>query len=508
MASGRTAAGPRVLVAQSYFLEFDPKLKDAGQPAPPLGSLVCAAILRERGMEVSFFDSMLASSEKELIEEMDRSRPEVLVVFEDSFNYLTKMCLSRMREAAESVLLAARARGIDAVVAGSDASDDPAFYLKAGASAVALGEGEWTVAEWIERRAPTVRGLATFDEDGRLRRGEPRAVETDLSRFPPPAWDLIDIAAYRTAWVARHGRFSLPLATSRGCPFHCNWCAKPIWGQRYNAMSPGRAASEVARIAELGASHVNILDDIFGLRPDWLEAFADAFEARGLEVRLRCLSRADLLGDRTVAALRRVRCDMVWIGAESGSQRVLDWMEKGVTVEQIEAAARRLRGAGIAVGLFIQFGYPGESDADIARTHELIDRVLPDDIGISVSYPLPGTPFHARVRESMGGNAHWRDSDDLAMLFRGTRDTRFYRDLHAYTHARFRMNRALRDPSGDVVVRGGRVLRHGLARTWYATRLAFASRGGGRVPELPVALGRDQASRPSPQAADQSPLER
>ena len=488
--------GTRVLVAQSYFLNFDPKLRDAAQPIPPTGSLICAAVLRDAGHDVRFFDSMLAESETTCAGAMDRERPEVLVIFEDSFNYLTKMCLARMREAASRIIVMARERGIHVIVAGSDATDDPVFYLRAGAAAVALGEAEWTVAEWIRTRDAETPGLAALDVQGAVTRTRARPNMRDLDAIPSPAWDLIAIEDYRRIWMTRHGRFSLPIATSRGCPYHCNWCAKPIWGQKYNTMSPARAAAEVRLLRDLGATHVNVLDDIFGLRPEWIEAFGTALIETGAKLPFRCLSRADLLTARTVDALARAGCETVWVGAESGSQRILDAMEKGLTVAQTEAAVRHLRAAGIGAGLFIQFGYPGEEVVDIEETLSLIDRLQPDDIGISVSYPLPGTPFHARVSEQLTGKTHWRDSSDLAMLFRNARTTRYYRALHAYAHARFRQGRAWRAQGRLVGRRGFDILRYSAWRMGFAALLGLVSGSKNAVGPLKPLLGREQAALP------------
>ncbi len=483
-------------MAQSYFLRFDPKLRRAGQPVPPLGSLICAAVLRERGFDVRFFDAMIAASEQECAGVMDREAPDTLVIFEDSFNYLTKMCLQRMREAAALLIAMARDRGIAVVVAGSDATDEPGFFLRAGASAVARGEAEFSVAEWLDDPGRPVPGIVTLGDDGIVEAGAPRLPVADVDSIPSPAWDLIDIEAYRRIWMRGHRRFSLPLATSRGCPFHCNWCAKPIWGQRYNAMSPARAAREVASLKRLGATHVNVLDDILGVKPGWLEEFGAELARQDALLPFKCLSRADLLTERTVRALAGAGCEMVWIGAESGSQAILDAMEKGTTVEEIRSAAARLRSAGIKAAFFLQFGYVGETEEDVRATWRLVDDVLPDDIGISVSYPLPGTRFHARVKDAMGTSAHWRDSSDLAMLFSGQHSTPYYRALHAHTHARFRLARALRTRDRAPWRRLLLILRYRAVRTLTAAALAMASRSRVQVRPFSPELPREAAARP------------
>jgi anaerobic magnesium-protoporphyrin IX monomethyl ester cyclase len=439
----------RVLLGQSYFLRFDPKLFRAMQPYPPLGSMYAAAVLRERGHDVRFFDAMLAASEAEWTARLDTDRPDVAVIFEDNFNYLSKMCLLRMREAAFRMLADARARGIPAIVCGSDATDHASEFIDHGADWVIVGEGEVTLAELLEALDGTSGGLAadvvgvTFRSGDDLLTTGRRPNLTDLDPIPFPAWDLVDVDRYREAW-RHHGRFSMNLVSTRGCPFHCNWCAKPIWGQRYAVRTPENAADEVAWLKRTYApDHLSFADDIFGLKPEWLGAFAKAVRARDAVTPFKCLSRADLLlrpGD--VEALREAGCETVWMGAESGSQAVLDAMEKGTTIAQIRDAAGRLRAAGIRVAFFLQFGYPGETWADVAATRRLVAEALPDDIGISVSYPLPGTTFHDRVRADLAVRGNWVDSSDLAMLYRGPYSTGVYRRLHGVVHREFRLQRA------------------------------------------------------------------
>jgi anaerobic magnesium-protoporphyrin IX monomethyl ester cyclase len=440
----------RILLGQSYYLRFDPKLWQAMQPYPPLGTLYAASALRERGYEVVLFDAMLEDSAERWGEALEREQPDVAVLFEDNFNYLSKMCLLRMREAAFRMLELARAAGCRAIVCGSDATDQAQSYLNHGADFVVRGEGEVTLVELLDRLCrqtpgdPTeVAGLTFLARDGSLVSTERRENLRELDALPFPAWELVDVDRYRSAW-ARHGRFSMNMSTTRGCPFHCNWCAKPIWGQRYAVRSPENVVAELAWLrSAFGPDHISFVDDIFGLRPGWVRAFADVVRERGVITPFKCLSRADLLlRDGEVEALSEAGCEMVWMGAESGSQQVLDAMDKGTRVEQIVEAARRLREAGIRAGFFLQFGYPGEGWADIEATRRLVRAGQPDDIGISVSYPLPGTRFYDRVKADLGAKQNWLDSNDLAMLYRGPYSTRFYRHLHEVVHQEFRLRRA------------------------------------------------------------------
>ena len=439
----------RVLIGQSYYLRFDPKLWAAMQPYPPLGALYAAADLRRRGHEVALFDAMLEDSEERWAEALARHRPDVAVLFEDNFNYLSKMCLLRMREAAFRMISMAQALGCTVVVCGSDATDNVERYLGQGADYVVLGEGEVSLAALLEQLAGTsgtfdqVTGISFRNAAGELVNTGRRENLKDLDALAFPAWDLVDIERYRRAW-ARHDRFSMNMSTTRGCPFHCNWCAKPIWGQRYAVRSPGNVVAELEWLrAAFGPGHISFVDDIFGLKPGWTRSFADLVRQRGAVTPFKCLSRADLLlRDGEVEALRDAGCETVWMGAESGSQKVLDAMDKGTHVEQIVEAAERLRAVRIRVGFFLQFGYPGEAREDIEATRRLVRECQPDDIGISVSYPLPGTKFYDRVRAGLGDRRNWVASDDLAMLYQGPFSTRYYRRLHGVVHKEFRLRQA------------------------------------------------------------------
>ncbi len=514
-----------ILLGQSYYLHFDPKQARAMQPYPPLGAMLAAAVLRERGFDVAFFDAMLAASEAEWAAALAAHRPRVAVLFEDNFNYLSKMCLLNMRQAAFGMLALARQQGAIAIAAGSDASDHPEDYLRQGADYVLLGEGEATLVELLEalraaggRLAPpaaaAISGLAFASENRpeEATRTPPRPPLTRLDDQPFPAWDLIDVERYRRLWLDHHGYFSMNMATTRGCPYHCNWCAKPIWGQRYHARSPADVVAEMGWLqARYAPDHVWFADDIMGLKPGWWPEFADRIEAAGIDLPFKCLTRADLVVNRSdeAAAMRRAGAETVWLGAESGSQKILDAMEKGITVEQIEQATRRLQGAGIRVGFFLQFGYPGETLVDIDQTLAMVRRLRPDDIGMSVSYPLPGTRFHDSVRDQLGRRQNWVDSADLAMIYQGPFTTAFYRQLHAVVHKEFRARRGWRQlrarlPHLSRWRRGD--LREAAAvlyrlLTLPAARLAL--RRLARVPQErlapPAAMPRSAAAHPSPQ---------
>ena len=433
-------------------------------PYPPLGTMYAASYIRSKGYDVALFDAMLADSEDDWARALDEHAPQYAIIFEDNFNYLSKMCLLRMREAAFTMIAMAKQRGCIVILCGADATDHYAEYLEQGADYVLLGEGEETLAELLsqlsagrEARTDSILGLAY--QDGRpqtmdrlivhspssIVRTARRPDISNLDALPFPAWDLIDVEKYKKIWREHHGYYSMNMVTTRGCPYHCNWCAKPIWGQRYNSRSAENVAAEMKWLKEnFAPDHIWFADDIFGLKPNWVEKFAELLRENNSAIPFKCLKRADLVTEKTALALAKAGCKTVWLGAESGSQKILDAMDKGDKVEDIYRAAELLHKNGIEVGFFLQFGYPGEGWDDVQKTLKMVRECAPDDIGISVSYPLPGTKFFERVKMELGEKQNWVDSDDLAMLYHGPFPQAFYRVLHGRVHHEFRMRRAWR----------------------------------------------------------------
>ena len=440
-----------VLFGQSYYLRFDPKLWEAMQPYPPLGSLYAAAYIREQGYDVALFDAMLAESEAEWVTALETHQPKFAVLYEDSFNYLSKMCLLRMRQAAFTMAEAAKARGCTVIVSGSDATDHAEKYFQHGVDYILMGEGELTLAELLnhlsgqeERPLTGILGLA-WRQGEAIQRTPERPFVKDLDKFPFPAWNLVDIPRYQEIWYKNHGYYSMNMVTTRGCPYRCNWCAKPIYGRRYNSRSPENVVAELKWLKDkFKPDHIWFADDIFGLKPDWIEKFSQLAVEQNAIVPFKCLQRVDLITEKIAEALRQAGCRTVWVGAESGSQKILDAMDKDTQVEDIYTATERLHHVGIEMCFFLQFGYPGEGWDDIQQTLKMVRECQPDNIGISVSYPLPGTKFYENVKIQLGEKTNWLHSDDLDMLYRGPFVTDFYRVLHHRVHHEYRARKAWR----------------------------------------------------------------
>ena len=262
-------------------------------------------------------------------------------------------------------------------------------------------------------------GGISFLERGEVKQNPKRPILTDLTSLPLPAWDLVDITPYQEAW-RKHGYFSINIATTRGCPYKCNWCAKPIYGNRYNSRSPQHVVDEIKLIkSHFDFDHIWFCDDIFGLKPKWVQDFNEILKSEKINLKYKIQSRADLLlKDDTIKSLAESGCDEVWIGAESGSQKILDAMDKGTSIHQIEESTVLMKKYGIKPCFFLQFGYLGEEWEDIQATLKMLSKLMPHDIGVSVSYPLPGTKFYDIVKSELTEKANWTDSDELLMMYK------------------------------------------------------------------------------------------
>jgi radical SAM superfamily enzyme YgiQ (UPF0313 family) len=350
-----------------------------------------------------------------------------------------------MRDAAFVMIQAAKKRGCIVIVSSSDSTDRFEMYLDSGADFIMLGEAELTLLELSNALKSgkadysSIEGLA-FRQNEATIKTKHRNVIKDLDALPFPAWDMIDMDPYRDMWLAHAGYFSMNMGTTRGCPFKCNWCAKPIYGNRYNSRTPENVVAELKWLRKrYSFDHVWFCDDIFGLRPGWVHEFADLIREEGLQFKFKMQGRVDLLlQENNILDLARAGCENIWMGAESGSQKILDAMDKGTTVQQIYEATRLLKKCGIRPSFFIQFGYPGETKEDIGKTIAMINELLPYELGISVSYPLPGTVFFEKVKNELVNKTNWKDSDELALLFSNTYQPAFYKQLHRFVHKSYR----------------------------------------------------------------------
>jgi anaerobic magnesium-protoporphyrin IX monomethyl ester cyclase len=449
---GAESAEPaRVLLVDPYVAREDPMERKFVELYPSLGLLTLAAYLRERGVDVEVVDLTFDRDARRVASRLEHFRPHLVGVHTKSLTRRRAFALARL----------ARASGVACVAGGPDAATEPEAYLEGGFDAVAVGEGEETLLE-LGRAArdeePFVGrpGTVAAPDGGRPIRGPSRPWIQNLDLLPLPAWDLIDMEAYLRAWEAKTGERRAAILTSRGCPFDCSWCSKPVFGRGFRQQSPARVLDELEALRDrYRVDYVRFCDDVFGIRRGWLEGLLDGMAARGLDLKFECLARVDVLKTDLLERLRAAGLQRVYVGVESGSQKMLDLMNRGTRLAQIERAATELRRAGVRQFWFLMLGYPGESLADIEATLALFRRFSPEEYSVSIAVPVPGTRLFEAVRERLrGGGSKSRSarSGGRALLYEAAYPEALYR----WEQARFRWEAALGRARGRV---SDRVLR-------------------------------------------------
>ena len=439
----------KVLLTHSYFYQLDKKQWKNHTPYPPLATITALSFLKKNEFKAEFYDVALDPGPEKVISKIGDVKPDVLVIYDDGFNYLTKMCLTNMRHACYQMIAKAKELGTTVILSSSDSTDHYEEYHKYGADIIIHGEAENTLVEVLSeiknKKEHTANGIS-YKNHEEIVKTAPRLNVKNLDEFPQADWESVNLDSYKKEWQKGKFPFTLNISTTRGCPFKCNWCAKPIYGNRYNSRSPEKVVDEIeVLVNKYDVSNFWITDDIFGLKPGWVTEFNAIIQERKIQIFYKIQSRADLLmKDQTIDELIQSGLSEVWMGAESGSQKVLDAMDKGITIEQIDKSTELLQKKGARVAYFLQFGYLGEEREDIVATLDMVDKNKPDDIGISVSYPLPGTVFYDKVVNQMGDKSNWKDSDDLDLMFNGTYNSNYYRALQRFVHHNFRAKQGVR----------------------------------------------------------------
>lgn len=414
---------PELLLTHGYFMEEDAKELQVRKPYPPLGLLYICSHLRAHGHAVDVFDSTFATKQ-ELFNVLETQRPTVLGVYA---NLMTR------RNVIE-IVQRARSTGWTVVVGGPEPGAYEIEYLRAGAHFVVRGEGERTIAEFLDALASgrredlnRIAGLSFLDDFGNLISTSPRAQIENLDAQPWPARDAIDIDRYVKTWRDAHGQGSVSLITARGCPYKCRWCSHQVFGQTHRRRDPLLVVDELEWLINTYSPDMYwMADDVFTIHHGWLRAFAREMKRRSLRLPFECISRADRMNAEAVDLLAELGCFRVWIGSESGSQRILDSMQRGVTVEQVQEAVELCKASGVQAGMFLMWGYEGEELTDIEATIEHVKRTDPDVFLTTVSYPIRGTPYYQQIAPKLVQLNSWKESSDREIAIKGRHSRRYY----------------------------------------------------------------------------------
>jgi radical SAM superfamily enzyme YgiQ (UPF0313 family) len=422
----------KVLLINPYLLAQDERESRSFHPYPPMGPLYVASALRQEGHHVEFLDATFETSIDGVVEAVTRSDAAVVGAYT---TFLSRANAIRIGKAA-------RARGAFTVAGGPDANVEPEAYLEEAFDAVVMGEGEVTSQQLLSKleRGGEWQGIpgVAWLEDDHVEFGPQRDPIADLDTIEFPARGLADIEGYSRRWRERHGHFALSIMSSRGCPYNCAFCSRPVFGRKVRRRSVSNVVEELRELRHVhGADRVRFADDILPLDRGWMMQLLEAIEAEGLGLEFECLARADLVDGEMLRVMADVGFKEVFYWVESGSDDVLEVMCKGQTREQVLRATTLTREAGMIQHWFIMFGYPGETVEDVERTVDMVLDVAPESISTTVAYPIKGTPLYDDVQGLMT-SGQWSRSDDVELLFRNRYPARFYR------WTVFRLNTSLR----------------------------------------------------------------
>ncbi len=413
-----------ILLSHGYFIAEDAHEQKIMKPYPPLGLLYISSHLKAKGFAVELFDSTFASL-AEFEAHVQRVRPGLVGLY---CNLMTKQNVLKM-------VTMCRVVGARVVIGGPEPPHYAEEYLSAGADVVVIGEGEVTLEELIRalvqrglHRLREVLGVVFRDETGQVVKTPPRPQIAHLHSQPWPDREAIDLERYLHTWKTHHGYSSASLITARGCPYTCTWCSHSVFGETHRRRTPQDVAEEVAWINQrYRPDQLWYADDVFTIHPRWFLQYADELKQRNLKIPFECISRADRLNPAVIDALAQMGCYRLWIGAESGSQRILDAMQRKANIEDVQAKTKLLQAKGIQVGMFIMLGYAGEEVSDIEATVDHLKKSNPDLFLTTVAYPIKGTQYYQAVENEVVSHLDWAARTDRDFKVNGRYSPRFYR---------------------------------------------------------------------------------
>ena len=415
---------PDILLTHGYFLAEDEKEQQIMKPYPPLGLLYISAYLRRAGHEVEIYDSTWGNK-PQLYRRLAEEPGGLLGIYT---NLIT-------RPNVLAITAEAKRHGWTVILGGPECANYPEQYLAHGADVIVVGEGEETLAELLPalankgpHRLHDIAGTTFRDESGAIVANQPRAQIKDIDSLPWPDRAAIDLPKYVHTWRTHHGMGSVNLITARGCPYKCKWCSHAVFGYSYRRRDPVDCARELQHINETyRPDQVWYADDVFTINHRWLYGYAAELKQRGLKLPFETISRADrMMKEEVLETLAEMGCYRIWIGAESGSQRVLDAMQRGVKVEQVEWATKAAQRHGIEVGMFLMWGYDGEELEDIEATVEQVKKWNPDVFLTTVAYPIKNTPFFEKVADRSVLTKEWSNATDRDFVIKGRHSRTYY----------------------------------------------------------------------------------
>ncbi|HEX9979937.1 MAG TPA: radical SAM protein [Flavobacterium sp.] len=413
-----------ILLTHSYYISADVKEQKIMKPYPPLGLLYISSYLKMKGIENLVFDSTF-SSRNEQLDYILEHKPEVVAVYT---NLMTKIEVIRLVK----ILRDEKKYGRPVIILGGpDVTYNCENYLKSGADFLVIGEGEETTSELYQAIVnktdiAAVNGLAYLN-DGIVYKTQPRTKFRELDQIPLPNRAAAPMEKYLSTWKENHGKSSMTVSTQRGCPYTCKWCSTAVYGQSYRRRPAHLVAEELLMLKRnFQPDTIWFVDDVFTISHKWLTAFSEEVHLIDAVIPFECITRAERLNDDILALLKKAGCYRIWIGAESGSQKIIDLMDRRVDINHVKKVIQDTNAMGIETGTFIMVGYPGEDESDIDKTIQYLKDADPTHYTITIAYPIKGTSLFSEVENDIIKQADWEISTDREIDFRRKYSRKYY----------------------------------------------------------------------------------
>ncbi len=417
-----------IILSHGFFLDEDEKEQVVMRPHPPLGLMYLSSYLKQQGLSVKLFDSTF-SPRTELYQLLAKKHSKLLGLYT---NLMT-------RTSVLAIIAQAKKQGITVILGGPESANYIAEYIEQGADYIISGEGELSLTELVKALCKggdghNVLGVSFKNSNGSIINNPARVLPKNIDEYPWPDRQSINIKQYLDIWHQHHGESSVSMITARGCPFKCSWCSHSVFGFTHRRRDPEDCANELQHIVDTyNPKQIWYADDVFTIHYKWLYSYAQELKNRSLKVPFETISRADrLTKDKVLDTLQEMGCYRIWIGAESGSQRLLDHMQRQVTIEQVYTATKEAQKRGIQVGMFLMWGYGDEQIEDIDETVKQVARINPDIFLTTVAYPIKGTEFYRANEHTINVTVKWQEGSDRDLMLTHRRSERYYRYANIY----------------------------------------------------------------------------
>lgn len=413
-----------ILLTHAYYLSDDPKEQKIMKPYPPLGLLYVSAYLWSKNVANEVFDSTFYSKEDQLLF-IKEKQPKIICIYT---NLMTKIEVIQLMKKLKTTEFDFP----KIVLGGPDVTYNIENYLNSGADFIVIGEGEETTFELHQTIMndgdfSKVNGIA-YRENGVVIQTMARTKFRELDELPLPNRDAIPNEKYLETWKRNHGESSMTISTQRGCPYTCKWCSTAVYGQSYRRRPASLVAAEMKMLKDkYNPDAIWFVDDVFTISHKWLTAFHEEVVKQNAQIRFECITRAERLNDEILRLLKEAGCFRIWIGAESGSQDIIDAMDRRVDVNHVKKIIQDTNAIGMETGTFIMLGYPGETEKNIDETIQYLKEAKPTHYTITVAYPIKGTSLFNEIEDVITVRPNWETSTDREIDFKRTYSKKYYK---------------------------------------------------------------------------------